>query len=76
MAPTGRAAKVLSIMAGKSALTIHKKIYFPKVDSAEGGIKFILKENKHVHTVFIVDESSMIGMIDNKVNFLKWFFTS
>ena len=61
LAPTGRAAKVLSTYAGKSALTIHKKIYFPKVDIGGGGIKFSLKENKHVHTVFIVDESSMIG---------------
>ena len=61
LAPTGRAAKVLSTYAGKSALTIHKKIYFPKVDIGGAGIKFSLKENKHVHTVFIVDESSMIG---------------
>ena len=61
LAPTGRAAKVLSHYAGKKALTIHKKIYFPKSDSAEGGIQFTLKENKHTHTVFIVDESSMIG---------------
>ena len=61
LAPTGRAAKVLSTYAGKSALTIHKKIYFPKVDIGVAGIKFALKENKHVHTVFIVDESSMIG---------------
>ena len=28
MAPTGRAAKVMSGYAGKPALTIHKKIYF------------------------------------------------
>lgn len=61
MAPTGRAAKVLSSYAGKNALTIHKKIYFPKVDSSGAGVQFSLKENKHTHTVFIVDESSMIG---------------
>lgn len=61
MAPTGRAAKVLSAYAGKSALTIHKKIYFPKVDSGGTGVQFTLKENKHTNTVFIVDESSMIG---------------
>ena len=36
LAPTGRAAKVLSTYAGKSALTIHKKIYFPKVDIGGG----------------------------------------
>ncbi|MAV79882.1 MAG: ATP-dependent endonuclease [Flavobacteriaceae bacterium] len=61
MAPTGRAAKVLSSYAGKNALTIHKKIYFPKADSRGTGVQFSLKENKHTHTVFIVDESSMIG---------------
>lgn len=61
MAPTGRAAKVLSAYAKKNALTIHKKIYFPKADSGGAGIQFTLKENKHTNTVFIVDESSMIG---------------
>ena len=61
MAPTGRAAKVLSAYAGKKALTIHKKIYFSKADIGVAGVKFFLKENKHSHTVFIVDESSMIG---------------
>jgi len=61
MAPTGRAAKVLSAYAGKSALTIHKKIYFPKAETGATGVQFTLKENKHSNTVFIVDESSMIG---------------
>ncbi len=61
LAPTGRAAKVLSAYAGKSAFTIHKKIYFPKADTGGGGVQFSLKENKHTHTIFIVDESSMIG---------------
>tara|TARA_B100001057_G_scaffold491290_1_gene581217 strand:+ start:2079 stop:3500 length:1422 start_codon:yes stop_codon:yes gene_type:complete len=61
MAPTGRAAKVLSAYAGKNALTIHKKIYFPKAESGGGSVKFTLKENKHTNTIFIVDESSMIG---------------
>ena len=61
LAPTGRAAKVLSSYAGKAAFTIHKKIYFPKTDSSGGGVHFTLKDNKHTNTVFIVDESSMIG---------------
>ena len=30
MAPTGRAAKVMSVYSGNKAFTIHKKIYFPK----------------------------------------------
>lgn len=59
MAPTGRAAKVLSNYSGKEAFTIHKKIYFPKKDRG-GGVKFVMQPNKHRHTIFIVDEASMI----------------
>jgi exodeoxyribonuclease-5 len=59
MAPTGRAAKVISNYSGKEAFTIHKKIYFPKKEKG-GGVKFILQPNKHKNTIFIVDEASMI----------------
>ena len=59
MAPTGRAAKVISNYSGKEAFTIHKKIYFPKKDKG-GGVKFVLQPNKHRNTIFIVDEASMI----------------
>lgn len=59
MAPTGRAAKVISNYSGKEAFTIHKKIYFPKKERG-GGVKFVLQPNKHKNTLFIVDESSMI----------------
>lgn len=59
MAPTGRAAKVISNYSKKEAFTIHKKIYFPKKDKS-GGVKFILQPNKHKNTIFIVDEASMI----------------
>ncbi|WP_034039954.1 ATP-dependent DNA helicase [Wocania ichthyoenteri] len=59
MAPTGRAAKVISNYSSKEAFTIHKKIYFPKKDKG-GGVKFILQPNKHKNTIFIVDEASMI----------------
>lgn len=59
MAPTGRAAKVMSVYSGNQAFTIHKKIYFPKKRSG-GGIQFVLAPNKHRNTVFIVDEASMI----------------
>lgn len=58
LAPTGRAAKVISNYSDKQAFTIHKKIYFPK--SKQGGVSFTLKENKHRDTIFIVDEASMI----------------
>lgn len=59
MAPTGRAAKVMSGYSGAEAFTIHKKIYFPKKQSG-GGIQFVLSPNKHRNTLFIVDEASMI----------------
>ena len=60
LAPTGRAAKVLSNYSQKPAQTIHKKI-FRKSLSNEGSVYFSLAENLHKHTLFIVDEASMIG---------------
>lgn len=59
MAPTGRAAKVMSNYSNTQAFTIHRKIYFPKKQSG-GGVQFVLAPNKHRNTVFIVDEASMI----------------
>ncbi|TDQ31023.1 ATP-dependent DNA helicase [Zeaxanthinibacter enoshimensis] len=59
MAPTGRAAKVMSGYANTQAYTIHRKIYFPKKERG-GGVKFVLSPNKHRNTIFIVDEASMI----------------
>lgn len=59
MAPTGRAAKVMSNYANTRAYTIHRKIYFPKKVSG-GGVRFVLAPNKHRDTIFIVDEASMI----------------
>ncbi len=59
MAPTGRAAKVMSNYSKTQAFTIHRKIYFPKKQSG-GGVQFVLAPNKHRNTLFIVDEASMI----------------
>jgi len=61
LAPTGRAAKVLSNYSEKPAQTIHKKI-FRKIPTNDGGVQFTLAENLHRNTVFIVDEASMIGL--------------
>jgi exodeoxyribonuclease-5 len=60
LAPTGRAAKVMSSFSNSKAYTIHKKIYFPKKQS-NGGVSFTLGVNKHKDTIFIVDEASMIS---------------
>ncbi len=58
LAPTGRAAKVLSGFAGKKAMTIHRKIYKGLGDvAAVAGVA----DNPHVNAIFIVDEASMIG---------------
>ncbi len=58
LAPTGRAAKVLSRYSGYPAFTIHKWIY--RQDSALQET-FSLADNKFVRTLFIVDEASMIS---------------
>lgn len=59
LAPTGRAAKVISQYAGQKAFTIHKWIY--RVTMRDGVHQFVRKENKYTHTLFIVDEASMIS---------------
>lgn len=60
MAPTGRAAKVLSNYSGKRAHTIHRSIYFIN-SSGDGNPHFKLGQNKRTNTVFIVDEASMVS---------------
>jgi len=60
LAPTGRAAKVITSYSSKKALTIHKKIYRKKV-AGTPEMDFVLAENKHTDTLFIVDEASMIS---------------
>lgn len=59
LAPTGRAAKVMSGYAGKRAFTIHRRIY--RMDIGEGGsFQMKLAPNNQKNTFFIVDEASMI----------------
>jgi exodeoxyribonuclease V len=60
LAPTGRAAKVLTSYAGRQAFTIHKKIYRQK-SSKDGLGSFSLDRNLHKDTFFIVDEASMVS---------------
>lgn len=62
LAPTGRAAKVLSAYAGKPASTIHKFIYRQKSFGSDGFGLFSLSLNKARNTLFIVDEVSLIGI--------------
>ncbi|MDD4819835.1 MAG: AAA family ATPase, partial [Flavobacteriales bacterium] len=59
MAPTGRAAKIMSQYSGQRAYTIHKQIYALRTKSG-GGLTFTLKPNKNHNTLYIVDEASMV----------------
>jgi len=66
LAPTGRAAKVISGYSGFPAFTIHKKIYRQKSMSE---FRFQLADNLHTHTLFIVDEASMISNTGSETAF-------
>ena len=60
LAPTGRAAKVFAAYACHPAVTIHKKIYRQRKFSNEL-TNFALNDNLTTHTLYIVDEASMIS---------------
>ena len=61
LAPTGRAAKLLSGFTGEKAYTIHKHIYRQK-GVHDGVGEFQLNFNKAKDTCFIVDEASLISV--------------
>ncbi len=60
LAPTGRAAKVLTRYSNRQAHTIHKRIYRERTN-ADYETKFSLDFNKERGAVFIVDEASMLS---------------
>ena len=61
LAPTGRAAKVMSSYCRRIAWTIHKKIYKQVADGDGARLRFVLQKNYSANTVFIVDEASMLS---------------
>jgi ATP-dependent exoDNAse (exonuclease V) alpha subunit len=61
MAPTGRAAKVMSAYAGVPASTIHKKIYRQTSGSPSERLSFLRQPNRTEQMLYIVDEASMIS---------------
>jgi len=61
LAPTGRAAKVMSGYSGRQAFTIHKIIYRQKSDPSTGELNFLLQKSYNRKTIFIVDEASMLS---------------
>jgi len=61
LAPTGRAAKVITRRSKRYAATLHRHLYTP-VEIPGGGVSFQLKENKDPYKMcYIVDEASMVG---------------
>ena len=70
LAPTGRAAKVLSNYTNKNSYTIHKKIYFSSVDKF-GKFQTKLKTNKIKNSLFIIDEASMISDSTNSSDLFR-----
>ncbi len=70
LAPTGRAAKVISKYSNRVAHTIHRKIYFAS-RNPDGSVSLVLQKNKHTNTVFIADEASMIPDRDSDLRILS-----
>ncbi|MBT29765.1 MAG: ATP-dependent endonuclease [Thalassobius sp.] len=80
LAPTGRAAKVMSFYAKKKAFTIHKVIFKQTEDPNTGRLLFKRQRNYSRHTIFIIDEASMIdnnndvygknGLLDELIRFV------
>ena len=68
MAPTGRAAKMMTQRTGRHANTIHSSIYkrpdLPQVDKDGDAVSFVfqLRTECPPSTAFIVDESSMVQL--------------
>ena len=75
LAPTGRAAKVMSGYTNAAASTIHRKLY-RFAPFADGSLRMSLAENKNSNTVFIVDECSMISEQNESSGGMVVAFTS
>ena len=65
LAPTGRAAKVISAYTEKTAFTIHKIIYKQVADPQSGQLRFKRVKNYNKNTLFVVDEASMLSEGNN-----------
>lgn len=59
LAPTGRAAKVMSSYSGAPASTMHRRLYHFSPNN-DGTLKMSHAKNNSRNTLFIVDECSMI----------------
>lgn len=68
LAPTGRAANVLSVNSGFHANTIHSLVYHKK-SYLGSATMFNIALNMHKKVLFIVDEASMISNTVKDTNF-------
>ncbi len=62
IAPTGRAAKVMTYYSDRKAFTVHRIIYKQTGDPGSGQLIFKPQKNYHKKTIFIVDEASMLSV--------------
>ena len=68
LAPTGRAAKIISKNTRQKAHTLHRQIYQPTQSSFSSVIEFKLRKNYRKNCLFVVDEASMIGVTEKGKN--------
>jgi tRNA A37 threonylcarbamoyladenosine biosynthesis protein TsaE len=82
-APTGKAARVITQKSGRTATTIHKKIYSTddireyKVDELDGSETYKLYAELEVNddadnAVYVVDESSMVSDVYSEGEFFRF----
>lgn len=82
-APTGKAARVITQKSGRTATTIHKKIYSMddireyKVDELDGSETYKLYAELEVNddadnAVYVVDESSMVSDVYSEGEFFRF----
>lgn len=82
LAPTGRASRILSSKTHQGAATVHRAIYSfdglnvneEAIDENDPGLymHFPLVTDVPSESIFIVDESSMIGDVETKGDYLKF----
>ena len=71
LAPTGRAAKIMSKYTAATALTLHRKLYRFQV-LADGELRMTKARNESKNTVYIVDECSMVSgnILDDLIEYV------
>lgn len=66
LAPTGRAAKIISTKTGNRAYTLHRQLYKPIQNPFSGKVKFEPGKNYKENCLFVIDEASMIGIAEEE----------